>query len=278
MNTGTDTHPRLAGRGTQTQVLLAAGIREAWRLIRHPVHIAGWLYFTLLAWASVPYGTQCRYGPKCFVWFPDQSTAILAHDIVLTTSVPTFAAASLLATRPRRKGSAEWLSSLPTGSETRWAVSVVAALGPFLISLLVAGMSWCYMWTAYPEFAPGLPSLYEHAVAPVAILGAALLPVLLARCFPWPLSPTVIMFSVVQAIRQITYNGHTWASWFTPFPDVFPPESAQGSMPWHLTYLLGFDLLIVAGVFLAGRHWTRAAAGAIPVLALVALAARQQFG
>jgi hypothetical protein len=278
-----------AARGTQTQVLLGAGAQEAWRLVRHPIHIAGWLLYALYLWTSL--SNPCRYGPPCFFWTGEQFTGIPRY-IVWLAGVPTYAAASLLATRPRRTGTAEWLSSLPTGPETRWAISLMAALGPFAVSVLAAGLAWCYVWTHDPGIAPRLPSFSEYAAAPVAVLGGGLLAVLVARWFPWPLVPVVVIVGIIQAVNKtetMQANDYTRATWFTPYANTLfnggEPGSLNGiflgfvpgSMPWHLTYLIGLDLLIIVGVFLVGRHHWYAAAAAIPVLALIAVAGVRQL-
>jgi hypothetical protein len=172
-------HPA-SSHGPPTAVMVRAGAGEAWRLIRHPIHIAGWVLYGLYLWTSL--SDPCRYGPPCSFWTGEQFTGIPRY-IVWLAGVPTYAAASLLATRSRRSGTAEWLSSLPTGPETRWAISLMAAVGPFVVSSLAAALAWCYVWTHDPGYAPRLPSFSEYAAAPVAVLGGALLAVMVARWF-----------------------------------------------------------------------------------------------
>ena len=80
------------------------------------------------------------------------------------------------------------------------------------------------------------------------------------------------------------------ATWFTPYANTMfyggEPGSRRfgpflgfvpDSMPWHLTYLLALDLLIIVGVFLVDRYRWYAAAAAIPVLALIAVAGVRQI-
>src|SRR4051794_196392 len=125
MSNDATTYIRRAGRGDAipTRVLVRAGAREAWRLIRHPLHIAGWLLLIAVAWNWPP--VAFKYDPYSDV--PLEMTALVG--------IPTFFAASRLATRPRRTGAEESLSSLPTSAETRWAISLTAAVGPFALSL-----------------------------------------------------------------------------------------------------------------------------------------------
>jgi hypothetical protein len=282
-------HPA-SSHGPPTAVMVRAGAGEAWRLIRHPIHIAGWVLYGLYLWTSL--SDPCRYGPPCSFWTGEQFTGIPRY-IVWLAGVPTYAAASLLATRSRRSGTAEWLSSLPTGPETRWAISLMAAVGPFVVSSLAAALAWCYVWTHDPGVAPRLPSFSEYAAAPVAVLGGALLAVMVARWFPWPLVPALVMIGIIQAIiktEAIQYSEYRPATWFTPYARVLfwggEPGSrltgpfsgfVPGSMQWHLIYLIGLDLLIVVGVFLVGRCRWYAAAAAIPVLALIAVAGVRQL-
>ena len=54
-------------------------------------------------------------------------------------------------------------------------------------------------------------------------------------------------------------------------------SSTVCSMPWHVTYLLGLDLLVIVGVFLVGRYRWYAAAAAFPVLLLIATASIRQL-
>jgi hypothetical protein len=54
-------------------------------------------------------------------------------------------------------------------------------------------------------------------------------------------------------------------------------SSTVCSMPWHVTYLLGLDLLVIVGVFLVGRYRWYAAAAAFPVLLLIATAGIRQL-
>lgn len=270
-------------RGTQVRVLTRAAMLEAWRLIRHPVHLAGWL---LLTWALWP-----GNAPEKVDWGRDQFST-LPLTITMFIGVPTFAAASLLATRPRRAEADDWLSSLPTGQEARWAISLLAAIGPFTLSVVPAAALWYFVRTNDPGIAPRPATVWEYAVGPVCVLGAGLLAVLLARWLPWPLIPAVVMTSIIA--MAVAAQGHQ-ATWFSPYADharwadlydnvdlriPYPGFYAgflPGSMPWHVTYLVGLDLLAVVGVFVMGRYRWYAAAAALPLLALVGTAGAQQL-
>jgi hypothetical protein len=228
--------------------------------------------------------------------------------------IPTFAAASLLATRPRRTGADEWLSSVPTSLEARWAISLMAAVGPFLLSIPAAAFLWHNMRTYTAATTPPPQYIYQCAAGPACVLGAGLLAVLVARWFPWPLVPLMAMTCLVGVtwfgqdgpIQWFTpyvhnvgigINEHFWTyPAFEPFPDLTtdrmdnpltgPNRHSLGltrcsstvcSMPWHVTYLLGLDLLVIVGVFLVGRYRWYAAAAALPVLCLIATASIRQL-
>src|SRR3954447_501160 len=286
-------NPCAKNRSAQIKVLLRAGTQEAWRLVRHPIHVFAWL--VILVQIVILLVDSCRSdacsNPVGGSWLLDEMVPYMA--------VATYAAASLLATRPRRTGTQECLASLPTGAETRAAISLMGALGPFAVSVLVlSGVHWCDN-VANSEFAAGLPTFSRYALAPVTVLGAGLLAVLVARWLPLPFAPGLVMIGILAAITNANSTEY-WdysreagrfsrQAWLTPLPTNLDVETdpnslpasfagyAQISIPWHLTYLTGLDLLIIVGVFLLGRYRWYAAAVAVPVLALTALAAVQQL-
>ena len=244
-------------RGRQAQVVFLAGAREAWLLIRHPVHIAGWVLLLALVARDTPM-------PGYDIW------SAVPLMITAFVGIPTFAAASLLATRPRRTGTDEWLSTVPTSLEARWAISLMAAVGPFLLSIPAAAFLWHTMRTYTAATTPPPQYIYQCAAGPACVLGAGLLAVLVARWFPWPLVPLMAMTCLVVVTRfgqdgpmqwftpyvhnvGIGINEHFWTyPAFEPFPDLTtdrmdnpltgPNRHSLGltrcsstvcSMPWH---------------------------------------------
>src|SRR5262245_34816382 len=93
--------PVARGRSAQTGVLLTAGLQEAWRLIRHPAHLAGWAIAVLLL------SQDDRLESSAYSYFD------VGLDIVSLPATFTFAAASLIATRSRRSRTKELLTALP---------------------------------------------------------------------------------------------------------------------------------------------------------------------
>ena len=283
-------------------MVFLAGAREAWLLIRHPVHIAGWVLLLALVARDTPM-------PGYDIW------SAVPLMITAFVGIPTFAAASLLATRPRRTGTDEWLSTVPTSLEARWAISLMAAVGPFLLSIPAAAFLWHNMRTYTAATTPPPQYIYQCAAGPACVLGAGLLAVLVARWFPWPLVPLMAMTCLVLVTR---FGQDGPMQWFTPYVHnvgfginerfwLYPafesldpeqvidrltstlngPSRHEGvvtrcsstvcSMPWHVTYLLGLDLLVIVGVFLVGRYRWYAAAAALPVLCLIATASIRQL-
>ena len=287
-------------------MVFRAGAREAWLLIRHPVHIAGWVLLLALVARDTPM-------PGYDIW------SAVPLMITAFVGIPTFAAASLLATRPRRTGTDEWLSTVPTSLEARWAISLMAAVGPFLLSIPAAALLWhntrTYTAATHPSWSLPPQYVYQCAAGPACVLGAGLLAALVARWFPWPLVPLMAMTCLVVVTR---FGQDGPMQWFTPYVHnvgfginerfwLYPafesldpeqvidrltstlngPSSHEGvvtrcsstvcSMPWHVTYLLGLDLLVIVGVFLVGRYRWYAAAAALPVLCLIATASIRQL-
>lgn len=271
-----------SGRTAQPRVLLTVGLREAWRLTRHPVHLAGWalLTFGLIQEDTLTGGGETALG-LTYTYFD------VGLAIVFWPATFTFAATSLIATRSRRSRTKELLTALPTDEEARWAISCFAVLGPVACSCVGAVILQQLMTSDPSDPAPRIPSLAGTAIGPVCVLGAGWLAVLVARWLPWPMAPAAVMASLVGAC--IWAQART-ARLFTPYADLVPwPYSPDfvplvwpdfypgGSMNWHLLYLLGLSLLAGVGVFLVGRYRWIAAAAAVPTLTLVITAGLMQL-
>ena len=184
-------------------MLFAAGTREAWLLIRHPVHIAGWVLLALVA-----RNTPIYLGSDIWSAVPLTINAFVGHPHLCRRLPPGHAPATH---RHRRMA-----LQPPNGPEARWAISLMAAVGPFLLSIPAAVLLWHNMRTYTAETPTlSLPPQYiiQCAAGPACVLGAGLLAVLVARWFPWPLVPAMLMVCLV-GVTLIGQDGPL--QWFTP--------------------------------------------------------------
>lgn len=225
---------------------------QARRLLRHPI-----LLLSLL-WVVVGVG----FGPPDT---PYERYSMVTGLLIFIAGPATFFASNLVATSERRTGADDWTPALPMAPAARTfgmllAGAVVAAcvLVADLLMLAVAG----------PEEA-GPPLHWAHvASVPVAILGAAVLGVAVARLLPWPGAPLVVMVGLVAA--NIWTNDHQlylglyvdFAVWTSTdaVPALYP-----GSAGWHLVYLVALVGLAACGALLRDtrRRWLPFVGGGI---------------
>ena len=243
---------------------LALAPGEAWRLVRHPVALAG-LAINLAMLVVI--GAD---GDRI-------SAASMTAGATFYGGVFTYFAADLLATRERRSGAEELLEALPEGPHTRTVALCLAALGPFLLHLALAGLA-CFVFTVQDKFF--VTPLFWHVVqGPLTVLGGALLGVMVGRWAPFPGVALVVMVAMIAfnttvangSERYLTVGTHMeWTRWgpnneSDGFFGYFP-----GSPAWHDAYLLSLSAMAAAGALL------RTAPSRLPLLvvggALTALA------
>ena len=114
-----------------------------------------------------------------------------------------------------------------------------------------------------------MPALrWAHvASVPVAVLGAAVLGVAVARLLPWPGAPLVVMVGLVAA--------NVWASDHQPYLGLYVdfavwtgtdaiPAMNPGPPGWHLVYLVALVGLAACGALLrdVSRRWLPFVGGA----------------
>ena len=253
-------HEDVRGQRRRTRhSALALAPGEAWRLIRHPVALAG------LAINLVMLGVMGADGDPL-------SFGSMTAGATFYGGVFTYFAANLVTTRERRSGAEELLAPLPEGPHTRTVALCLAAMGPFLLHLALAGLAFL-MFTAGGTFFVDPP--FWHVVqGPLTVLGGALLGVLVGRWAPFPGVALVVMVSMIAfnvtvangSERYMTLGTHMeWTRWgpnneSNGFYGYYP-----GSPAWHDAYLLALCGMAAAGALL------RTAAARLPVLVAGAL-------
>ena len=137
-------------RGTQTQVLLRAGAQEAWRLIRHPLHIAGWLYTPSISGWLVRHlplrATVLLLGGRTV--HRDPPLHRLAHR------VPTFAAS--VPPRHTTTTRGHHRMALQHAVRTRDTMGHLPHGGPGALRRVSPSqrLAWCYVWAHDPGIDP----------------------------------------------------------------------------------------------------------------------------
>jgi hypothetical protein len=124
----------------------------------------------------------------------------------------------------------------------------------------------------YLALTPGetlLPVLWQHVAAQaLALLGAGVLGVAVARLLPWPGLPLLVAVALVAANLWVAdhwpYLGPYTEFVRWPSNDADLPAREPGSAGWHLLYLVALVALAAAGALLpvARRRWAPFLAGA----------------
>ena len=244
------------------RVAAALAVPEAWRIVRHPVALAG-LTLHLVLFASI-----ADNGPRD------------AFDVISTAStffygVFVFFAANLVATRTRREGSRELLAPLPAGEHERTLALCLAALGPALLNAAVVAAG--YLMLELRGVFEVHPTFWHVAQGPLTVLGAALLGIMVARWAPYPGVALVVMAGMF-AWNIWTSNTAglgplgTYVSWAHYGPGTAWYGLHPGSPAWHVAYLGALCGMAAAGALLrtTARPWRVLSVGALLTTAAVA--------
>ncbi len=230
------------------------------RILRHPAMLLslGWLLAGVgFALPDTPYE---RYSA---------ATGLL----IFLAGPSTFFASNLVATSERRSGADDWTPALPMPPLRRTSAlllsGVAAAAAALVLDLLLIAVS------GPGQVGPALR--WAHvATVPVAVLGAAVLGVAVARLLPWPGAPLVVMVGLVAA-NVWTNDHYPYLGLYVDFAvwtgtDAVPAMN-PGSPGWHLVYLVALVGLAACGALLrdATRRWLPFVGGG--VCAAVALVA-----
>ncbi|WP_217546266.1 ABC transporter permease [Streptomyces sp. GbtcB6] len=266
-------------RDTASASVFALAVFEARQLLLQiPLLVFGLLYL-----AYVGYGLFGR--DEGMDAYP------VLHDVDRTTQGgPELFAVALLvcvhraALLDRRRGLEEQfgvLAMAPARRTLAHALSVV----PFAVGMaLVVDLQ--FAWSALRPGAVGHGSLFELAVAPLTVLLAGALGVLLARVLPHPAAPLLILLALgFVTILLPGGSGTHGVHWLWPVVlenggTPVPGELLGRPAGWHALYLVGLTVLLVcAAMWVAGgRARVLKAATAVALAAAVAGAAGQAPG
>lgn len=227
---------------------------EAWRIVRHPVALAGLALNVLVIVAVGSDG-----GRSAFSGVTTGST--------FYAGVFTYFAANLVATRERRSGADELLEPLPAGPHARTIGLCLAALGPALLNAALVTLTFAVF--AMGDMFVVTPSFWHVAQGPLTVLGGALLGVMVGRCAPYPGVALVVMVAMVAFNVAVSNSAEqyrslgtevSWARWGPNNEGDGWYGYYPGSVAWHDAYLLALCGMAAAGALL------RTAAARLPVL------------
>lgn len=224
-------------------------VREASRMLRHPVYVVFLIYFVVLAAAqAASAGLASREAIR----------EILVSLGILWLGPATFLAANLIASSARRSHAETQLAAAPTSQQARTLATCFGVLGPTAFATGFAAILWLV------DRAPG-PA--ELAAIPLCTLGGGLLAVAVAHWLPWRGAPLIVMFALIAWVVAVLGRGDL--QWMAPWTvsqryfDEF--TDASGSHAWHAVYLLGLSLLAAVAALLRYPSFRR------PLLTLGAL-------
>ncbi len=165
------------------RVWLTLGATEARRLAFHPVFLGSLVFMTVTA------GLEREPGPRVAYSMLTSSGTFFLGPFV-------FFAANLLASRDRRHGAEEWLSSLPAPRRDRTAAALVAIAGPLVVTGLLLIVVYGALFRAISLLVRD-PHALELVTVPLSIMGAGLLGIMVARWAPWPGAAALVMVALV---------------------------------------------------------------------------------
>ena len=238
------------------RVAAQLAVPEAWRIIRHPIALAG------LALHIAVFVGIADNGPRD------------AFDVNSTGStffygVFVYFAVNLVASRTRRQGSRELLTPLAAGEHERTLALCLASLGPMLLNVVVNAAG--YLVLELRGLFEVHPTFWHVAQGPTTVLGAALLGVMVARWAPYPGSALVVMVGMFSWNIWLSNDGEdvgllgTFVSWAAYGPGTAWYGLYPGSPAWHVAYLTSLCVMAAAGALLrtTPHRWRVLSLGAV---------------
>jgi hypothetical protein len=229
---------------------------EAWRIVTHPVALAGLALNVALIVAVGSDGGRSSF-------------SAVTTGSTFYSGVFTYFAANLVATRERRSSAGELLTPLPAGPHPRTLALCLAALGPALLNAALVIVTFA-AFAARDTFLV-TPSFWHVAQGPLTVLGGALLGVMVGRWAPYPGTALAVMvamvaFNVVVSNSPEQYRALgtevSWARWGPNDESDGWYGYYPGSVAWHDAYLLGLCAMAAVGALL------RTAFARLPLLVL----------
>lgn len=239
MSTVVASAPRTPVRTPALPVWVALGMTEVRRLVLHPVLLGG------LVFVAVTAGLERELGPR-------PAYSMITSAGIFFIGPFTFFAANLLASRDRRHGSEEWLSSLPAPRQARTAATQVACAGQAVVAAILLTIVFAAFSAA--GLLPHEPPVLEMGTVPLAVLGGGLLGVTVARWAPFPGAAALVMVGLVVAHIRL---GEDWpllgayvefARWGETFDRWV--GVIDGSRGWHALYLAALCAMAAVGALL----------------------------
>ena len=224
---------------------------QARRILRHPALLVSLVWVAL----GVSFGLPDT---------PYEQYSLVTGMVIFMTGPAAFFAANLVATSGRRSSADEWTPALPMPALRRTGALLLAGVGVGGVALAIQLL---LVAIAYDQ--PLLELRWTHVLSvPVAITGAVVLGVAVARLLPWPGAPLLVM-AALTAANIWTENNEPFLGAYVDFAQWTGSDAIPGLRPgsgaWHLVYLLALVGLAAFGAVLRDvrRLWIPVLGGAV---------------
>jgi hypothetical protein len=269
---------RSEGGGSMSVLTVAPPVRvvpvlaraEAVRLLLHPVTLVGyglWALMTSTLWWGDP--------PRPLDVFESVGSALSWMPGVLMILV-----GYLVATREHRAGTIDVLGSLPSQEPERVRALCLASLAPGAVALV---LNLALTGVLQDRFAqsPTVPQLLQ---APLTVVGATLLGVMVAAWAPVAFAPALTVVVMIGAhvalgsdpVASLFGPAVFWAEWGVTGGELWH-GFIGGSHWWHLAYVVGLCGLAAAAAIVRSVRTRAVVTAGFAVLAVTVLAAVLQL-
>lgn len=214
---------------------------DAWRLARHPFVLAGVALGLVMLWGT---GTRIN-----------GAFEVLSGYGLMPVAIGTCLAGHLLASRGRRNGTTELISTLPATARTR-ALAVLTALAgslavacAYLAVALVTVTAWDGVPVALGEGIVMLrPAGVELLQGVLAVAFFGVLGITLGTWVPSRAVPPVLLAALLFTFTVLGWNAEGWLRWALPIThheqDVL--EWVQVTPTWGYSVTDGYDRVAMA--------------------------------
>lgn len=283
------TAPRnVTARGSDG-VVASLSRREALRLVRHPLVVAG----ALLSLLMLATGSGERGGPNDAEQVNAAFEMLLGYA-VMPLAIGTCLACQLLASRDVRDRTVELTESLPAPAAHRMIAGMAALVGPVVLAVIVilVGATLLSAWDGVPvALTTGTSNLVPHpaelaqGVVAVAMFGA--LGLAFGAWLPFRAALVVLLAVLLFLFTVVGWYSTGWARWALPMThhDYGVSRWVQATegggynvvsgydrvaLSWHIAYVAVFALLLGAVAVLRTTR-TRKVVGWTVLLAVATL-------